>query len=389
MFDDRFRCRILLVLVLLAGGCGDRERIERFVREDSAGVVIARNISAATDTVELAKHSLRLGVVDGAREYVFEWISYVLPLRDGRILVVDNRGSRVAIFDEHGTWLKDVGRRGDGPGEYRAPISAVEQGDTVVVWDTVNRRVLYFTSEGDALHTAERVHDPRFRLGAGWVVARERGQRFEPPPAEGFLVRVAANGAVIDTVVGPYPIPRMELEQSGDGMLRAVNPPTFSAWPSWTVHGERIYWSSGLEPRVEVRDETAELIRIVELPRVARSVTERDKRDWIGRMELLVGELSPDDRDQWLRDTRFSERLPVISGLLVDDQGLLWVADYDPGVFGSDPAHVWDVVDRDGRIVRRTSFPRGFRLLAVRDGRAYGVSLAEAGVQVVDVFPIP
>jgi hypothetical protein len=89
------------------------------------------------------------------------------------------------------------------------------------------------------------------------------------------------------------------------------------------------------------------------------------------------------------RDTRFAPVRPVIPALIVDDGGNIWVGEHDPAREMEDGlGSGWDVVSGEGQALRRVRFPKGFRLMRVRDGRAYGVATTEDGVQVVQAYRV-
>jgi hypothetical protein len=62
----------------------------------------------------------------------------------GRLLVAGADGG-VGIFDSLGRFSRSLGRRGDGPGEYRHVVSVgFGPGDSVFVWDRVHRRITVY-----------------------------------------------------------------------------------------------------------------------------------------------------------------------------------------------------------------------------------------------------
>jgi hypothetical protein len=386
------RCLIASVWVTGLTACGDAPGGRGFEVHDSAGVVVARNLAAPSDTLRLSEPELRIGVADGPPGYVFAWLSDVQPLPGGEIVVVDNRAPRVARFDSTGRWIGDIGRRGEGPGEYQTPVTAWLANGELLVWDIIPRRLSRFWPRGEFLGS-ENLHwkrspEPLHRLGGGWVEAVEWGHYMEPGPARGALVRVDGSGEVRDTIVGPYPVPRIGWEiMDATGYGRMVNPPVFSAMPSWAVAGDRLYWSPGSIGRVEVRNAEDRLRRVVTVYRGATAVTDRDREAYLSSVQRRFG-FGDEDRSRMRADTEFASQRPAITGLLVDDTGWLWVADHDPGALAREPGPEWDVLDPEGRVRRRVHFPAGFRLLRVVEGRAYGIATIDDGVPVVDVFSL-
>ncbi len=110
--------------------------------------------------------SKRILVFDSEGQYLtaigdldaFERPSGVAVNADGsRIYVVDTGGvdsqnHRVRVFDANGSFLFDIGGRGDGPGQFNLPLMAAvgPQGRLYVV-DAGNFRVQVFSAEGDFL----------------------------------------------------------------------------------------------------------------------------------------------------------------------------------------------------------------------------------------------
>jgi hypothetical protein len=383
-----------LGLIVLLSACGDAPDRHAFALSDSAGVVMARNLAPAADTARAGEPAVRIGLVDGAPEYLFELVSDVQPLPGGEVVVVDNPGGRVALFDGEGRWLRDIGRRGDGPGEYRTPLHVWLAGDELLLWDMVPRRLSRYTLAGDFVDSEtlawKRTPAPLHVLGGSWVDEREWGQYTEPGPAAGALVRVSPDGAVMDTLVGPYPVPRIgwEMVDEATNRFAMVNPPTFSAYPVWAVDDQRHVWSPGGQGRVEVRDPSGRLTRVILLDRGDRPVTGADRQAHVAGMQARFG--FPDEvAAQMLEGTVFTERRPAITALLTDDEGRLWVADHDPAALSRHPAREWDVLSLEGRVERRVVFPPGFKLVRVSGGRAYGISTIEGDIHVVDVFSLP
>jgi hypothetical protein len=374
----------------LLGCSGDAPRGAAFEVSDSSGVVIARNHRPPADTIRLVEPRVEIGMVEGPAEYLFELISDVQPLPGGSVVVVDNRGARVALYGADGRWVRDVGGRGDGPGEYRTPLRAwLEEGE-LHVHDVVPRRLLRFTPGGEfrggepAVVGFRGVPAPLRGEGSGWVDEREWGHAPQPGPAMGALVRVSDAGEVTDTLVGPYPIPRIGWETDATGMGRMVNPPVFSPAPQWTMGEELLFWSPGDVPRIEARLGDGSLSRIISLPGADAPVDAADRHTWReavhARYGVPLAALEGED---------FAPRRPAVTGLLADDRGRLWVAAHDAGVLRGEPGRSWTVLDGEGRQQRQVEFPAGFRLLRVAGGRAYGVASGEAGVETVAIFDLP
>lgn len=95
------------------------------------------------------KDPLRIGVVSGKEEYIFQEIGALEVDDSGRIYISDWKESHVKIFDQNGVYLKTLGRKGQGPGEFEK-INRLQiiNGNKLVVFDGNMKRLSVFGPEG-------------------------------------------------------------------------------------------------------------------------------------------------------------------------------------------------------------------------------------------------
>jgi len=67
---------------------------------------------------------------------------------DGRIVVVDERGTNVKVFDPDGRLSMTLGRTGRGPGEFMTPYQAAVVNDALAVLDRRETEVSFFDRDG-------------------------------------------------------------------------------------------------------------------------------------------------------------------------------------------------------------------------------------------------
>jgi hypothetical protein len=91
-----------------------------------------------------------IGVLDGAEEYQFGQIRALTAGPDGRMYVLDGHGPVVRMYAPDGTWLQDVGREGEGPGEYKRPDSGLvmRSDGKLLLRDPGNGRISMYTADG-------------------------------------------------------------------------------------------------------------------------------------------------------------------------------------------------------------------------------------------------
>jgi hypothetical protein len=93
---------------------------------------------------------LSIGVVDGAEEYMFGEVADIAIGNDGSTFVLDRKIPIIRQFNAGGKFVRNVGRLGSGPGEYRSVSGlAVMKDGRLLLWDTGNWRVNVYSATGD------------------------------------------------------------------------------------------------------------------------------------------------------------------------------------------------------------------------------------------------
>ena len=97
---------------------------------------------------------VRLGGLDGPEETTYGSVTVIAPIREGGFFVVDGQVPIIRRYSADGEFMGNLGRRGQGPGEYTyiVALSSLNDGRTGVV-DASNARVTHFDGEGEVAHT--------------------------------------------------------------------------------------------------------------------------------------------------------------------------------------------------------------------------------------------
>jgi hypothetical protein len=93
---------------------------------------------------------LSIGVVDGDETYMFGDVADLAVGNDGSLFVLDRKVPVVRQYDANGKFVRNVGRLGSGPGEYRSASGlAVLKDGRLLLWDTGNWRVNVYSPKGE------------------------------------------------------------------------------------------------------------------------------------------------------------------------------------------------------------------------------------------------
>jgi len=102
------------------------------------------------DTLHVAQE---VGELMGDSLYVFGEVTRVVPVSEG-FAVLDVYSCRISFYDRNGQYLRHIGGRGEGPGEFLLPLdfAVLDHGRTAVV-DLVGRRIDILSQSGELVRS--------------------------------------------------------------------------------------------------------------------------------------------------------------------------------------------------------------------------------------------
>lgn len=118
----------------------------------ACGADARRNAGSAVPEWPL-QEVVRIGSVDG--EVALTQVGVIMLAPDGRIFVAQPRDAAVRVFAPDGSPAGIIGRRGEGPGEFRLVAGLGFQGDTLWVSDPTGGRVSWFGPDGSFQESRE------------------------------------------------------------------------------------------------------------------------------------------------------------------------------------------------------------------------------------------
>ena len=147
----------LFVAILITAGCANDPELstgaadwDGSISTDGSTTTVVNRSGSLWGDVELVEES-SIGTLDGGDAYVFSQVRAVTAT-DDRIFVLDGLEGIVRVYDMAGTHLFDIGREGDGPGEFRRPWAiGISRQPRVLVRDLAQSRMHVFSLDGELL----------------------------------------------------------------------------------------------------------------------------------------------------------------------------------------------------------------------------------------------
>jgi len=147
---------ICLTTMLLSVMCRGNQTRWRGTIEVVDGVAIVKNpiLPLHKDDILTIEEDLSIGGAQGGEESLFGYISLIAVDNEENIYVADTKDAHIQVYDSEGNYLRTIGRRGQGPGEFNSILSfLITPNNELLVQDRSASRWTVFSLNGDYLKT--------------------------------------------------------------------------------------------------------------------------------------------------------------------------------------------------------------------------------------------
>ncbi len=313
---------------------------------------------------------LQIGTRDGPIETTFGSVNEVLRTRAGSWVVVDGRTPAIRMFSASGQYLRTLGAKGDGPGEYRKPSWMAESDSGVlVVYDSYAEavgRVLQYDTIGNVLQSETHWHSPDASLGHPLSLLSDGSilftgairSTYRRAPAEdsvrGTDGVVRWNGGDKSQTLVRVPgqlLTNMPLAWFNNGVVTASDSLIYSALPDryaiavFTLDGTAL--DSVVRDDMQLRPVDAALQRRIKALSAIATVDNVSSRERLA-MDSVFASLV------------FPSKFPLIEAMLTDTERQLWVrlvplpdsawTSLHWSVYSPSGEHIADIEQRDTRL---------------------------------------
>jgi len=367
----------LLVLSALTG-CSGEEGTHLFETIELDGIPTAVNRGGPRFEGELFEYELILTLQEDERAESMVYNSFGFDMDEqGRFYVADSGDPRIAVYDAEGRYLRALGGKGQGPGEFLTLAAPEVHGEVISVVDGRQHRAVLYGTDGELVDT--------FKLPGGSILSNVRGfapleggrylfHRLDTPVWPDAGLDAAVNVTVVeadsDTVwsrtTEPVPVfQRVAVDFEGQEQEFQTSIP-FGPFPNADFHPDHgLVASDGSGPEVHYLDPyTGVPVRKVrlELP-PAYPETQETERVSRGLQDLI------DERESLARAMLQAQQKAVeeASGprapwtnLHIDEGGYLWLRlpDFEDWVPGGG-AVSYRIVSPEGEYLGITTVPPG------------------------------
>ncbi len=334
------------------------------------------------------RSELRLGDDEPGEAYQFTrlWAAAVSP--DRLVHVVQLGEPAVRVYDGRGQHVRTIGRGGEGPGEFRAPMALGFLGDTLWTYDRSLRRISYFAPGGAFIRAEAPLPMPTPRSPNDPVVfasietllrdgtAIGSGGSTALAAATGAVrsrpwVRMSRAGAILGTIVSvrisrPLALRRGEGERQSTtyGAQPLSDEPLVTATGSgrlYVVERDAASSSGGARFTVLALNVNGDTLWTRQVPYAPKRLTSRMVDSVVNaRVESFSRGGLPYTASEVRAAMFVPDFWPPVTRALAGEDGTLWLRREDAGATVD-----YVVLSRDGVILATLSVPRAVNLLWV------------------------
>jgi hypothetical protein len=284
-----------------------------------------------TPTKLVLEEDLTIGEKEKGSDYVFEAIRTIRTDDDGNIYVLDGKAATIKVFDKNGKYIKSIGRRGEGPGEFQSPGGMrIISGKEIIVSSI--GRLSFFTLRGDFLRQiTQMLWDPNPTADSkGNIIA------ITMSPGEKFVEEIKKFNPNLEPM---FTITRIEREPPLPQKKRNV----FQTSIFYAVlKDDSIVWGLNNQYQLMIVDKDGKLSRKIFKDYDPIKITEDHKQKFFEERRVL----STEEKERY----EFPENYPAFYYISTDDEGRIFVWTYERD---RDYSRYYDVFDLEGRYIAK------------------------------------
>ena len=358
------RAGFLVILLFSAiPSCSKKE--EGFETRMVDGIKIVRNLAPKPEKAYRSlgfTEDISIGEDEEAGDSLFVAPVDIDSDADGNIYVLDARDAVIRLFGSQGSFIRTIGRKGQGPGEFERPIcmDVLPNGNILVVDQSLMRLTTF----------------------------AENGRFAKSSPLKEYIydISLAKDGVLI----AGYSEPQSSTDCVGTYDIETgLMTPLFSQatyWPARSMNKELTYdfpyfvrYVLDSERRLYTGSGVAYEITAMGLDGRVEFKFSKDQARVPVQGEMLdrISNLTPKGPNPYVRDPYF----PFFESLAIDERGRVWVQHYLPKISKHTYLETpYDVFSADGVFLFETRIPGHMTAkLVFKNGYIYALKKVESG----------
>lgn len=375
MSKKKVLCLAILVLffVISSVSYGHQKAKWKGKIEDKDGIQIIKNPKEPIYSEDVFQLEEDLKIASPEEEdLMFQYLTFLIVDEAGNIYVSDSKAGHILVYDQNGTFVRKIGKRGQGPGEMVYPFELqILKKKELLVNDINQAKAHFFTLEGEFLRQMTTSKMPAFRRpkadSAGNIVV---SYAVTGKPVEMLLKKVDAElNPICDitsciAVTQPPVIEYFEVRRS-----------TTYVWNVMST--DEIIWGDLKNYEIHVCNPEGVCLKKIVKDHKGVSINGEEK-------EKLTKNIFGDNPVPSNVTLKFPDSYPPFIRFTCDAEGRIFVQRYDNAL---DEERInYDIFDAEGKYIAKTTL--NYRPQIWKNGMMYCVERDEDGFNVIKRYKV-
>jgi len=308
-------------------------------------------------------------------ETAFSQVAFFVVTDEGHVIAADIKDKKVKVYDADGNFLRNIGKSGQGPGEFQIPGGlALTPNNELMIEDSMGRRLAYFTLKGEFIKnvsTADKMSLVNLISDTdGNYLGRQLGMEgqtmyFETKKYDKDLNPIFT----MDKVEFEIPIP-------GSGVKIDI----MDMIPLYLFDSSgNVYYGRNRDYEIEVFNPEGTHIRSIRKDFKPVKVTQEDIDMILERLPGgMMGGVDPTEFFE------FPEEFPPFQTITMDEKDRLFIRTWEKGK--EEGAYIVDVFDAEGRFISQFETKLDIRIW--KEDKVYGLEENEDGYMVIKRYRV-
>lgn len=273
---------------------------------------------------------------------------FIIVDQNENIYIIDNQDQAIKVFDPNGKYLRTIGRRGEGPGEFKSiQDHAFLPDGRLLVMDYSAHRSSFFDSSGNFIGSykwKKSLSLLHFVTNSSYIVDEYTNVEDKPSEREKLWIKeynfegneICSFGEFVDS--------RTKQLREGDRSVTTVVPHSPKSIFAADQNRQYLYHCLNNNYLIEVYDKSGKVFRKIDRPYEALPFTSKDADEYRAPYEKLRNEL-------WrklVKEMPMPKLKTITPYMLVDDLGNLWIETHEKKEEEDRIITAYDIFNKDG-----------------------------------------
>jgi len=371
---------LILISPFLIQSCSKKEKEARYELKEINGIKVVHNFRSEVFKPVKFIEDLSIGVQEGDEVYMFSDPRDIDSDLQGNIYVLDYKEVTIKKYDSRGKHIKNIGRKGQGPGEFEMPRSFIVSDDgRIYVQDILSLEIEMLSADGDylgAVNLKDRCYEVFISPDGELVIGGKSYVEGKDKEVE-YIYQVCKYDLQQKEFIPFYKQKQLRYDRLSSGEISLEVP----LYVRWNIDsGGRIYVGTANKYELNVFSPQCQLL-FKFIKDYEPFPVEKGLRESI--FERLSSSRTPLDSREYEEYLKF---YPVFKSISVDEKDRVWVELFQPSKKDSQIQSTnFDIFSPEGKFLFSTTidkyvyprliFKNGYVYTLVRDNSGFSKAL--------------